>query len=456
MKKITLLLTVGFLSTSLYATDVPKEVKKETTGVFTAMTPTYLDGVFQGGGWNSNWFISVQGGVSAFAGKPIGCGDFFDRTKFALNASLGKWFTPRVGARLAFQGFKMKDALLSSVSYQSFHADLLYNVASHFRTDLDELPRWDFIPYLGLGLIHNNYVNSKPFAFSYGFITNYRITPRLRLTAELSGTTTSRDFDGYFDNTQLGDNLFQLTAGLTVTIGKSGWKKVVDPKPYIYQNDLLLYNNRQQSQLNELLEKQHTIDVKAIEELKKVLEIEGLLGKYELLYANDQTVAEEESVGPKNNYSGLNSLRARMGELNKEIKYIYANSHTGDSLLIAENEYLKDITEGTACIGVPVYFFFKVNTAKFTEKSQEVNIQEIANVMKKYHLHAQVIGAADSRTGVEKFNMKLSQKRADFVADLLRKAEVPDDLITTEHQGGVEKYTPYERNRNTCIFLYLK
>ena len=72
--------------------------------VIQPVTPVYLDDVAGNLSFTSNWFLSVQGGMSAFIGKPVGCGDLFDRTKPMLSIGLGKWFTPHFGSRLSFQG----------------------------------------------------------------------------------------------------------------------------------------------------------------------------------------------------------------------------------------------------------------------------------------------------------------------------------------------------------------
>ena len=138
--------------------------------------------MFSSNVWDSNWFLSVKGGVSAFAGKPVGHGDIFDRTKPMLNVAVGKWFTPHVGGRIAFQGFKLVDSEMQTRSFQNVHADFLYNIASHFRKNYDVLPRWDFIPYLGCGIIRNSYTYQKPFAISYGLIGRYRLNDRLHLS----------------------------------------------------------------------------------------------------------------------------------------------------------------------------------------------------------------------------------------------------------------------------------
>jgi hypothetical protein len=155
-----------------------------TVGTAAAQTPAE--------DWGSNWFLSVKGGVSAFVGKPVGHGDLFDRTTPLLNVSVGKWFTPYVGGRLAFQGLQLKDANMATCNYQNLHVDFLYNLNAHS----DGMQKWDIIPYAGCGLIHNSHNGQKPFAISYGLIGRYRLNDRLHLSGELGATTTWQNFDG--------------------------------------------------------------------------------------------------------------------------------------------------------------------------------------------------------------------------------------------------------------------
>jgi hypothetical protein len=72
--------------------------------------PTYLAGVTETSPWKGHWFLSAGAGVNVFAGDPLGCGDMFDRMRPAYTFSVGKWFTPSIGGRIAFSGFQMKDA----------------------------------------------------------------------------------------------------------------------------------------------------------------------------------------------------------------------------------------------------------------------------------------------------------------------------------------------------------
>ena len=94
------------------------EILEDVT-LLSPIEPSYLSGVTSGGGWGSNWFINVQGGASAFIGTPIGCADLFDRTMPVLQVNVGKWFTPAIGGRIAYQGLKFRTATSIPVSISS-------------------------------------------------------------------------------------------------------------------------------------------------------------------------------------------------------------------------------------------------------------------------------------------------------------------------------------------------
>ena len=150
------------------------------------LTPTLMTDYVQLGKASQHWFIGVQGGASAFIGNPVGCGDLFDRITPSFNAYVGKWFTPNVGMRLAFQGFKYKNSNLDKVNYQLGHVDLMYNMANLFRQPSERLPKWDFAPYIGAGLVHGadlSYTDVGKarnflFALTYGIHSRYHIGQR--------------------------------------------------------------------------------------------------------------------------------------------------------------------------------------------------------------------------------------------------------------------------------------
>lgn len=234
--------TAGQGSDSLY---IQKLYSQEQ--MLMPVNPTYLKNVSEAANWGRNWFIEAKGRASAFLGTPIGCGDVFDRVTPLLQIGVGKWFTPAIGGRIGFQGLSFKNAEFHTMKYQFVHADFLYNITSGIRQNESGIPLWDVIPFVGVGMIHNSdWINnctcqggssgSHPFAFTYGVEARYRISDRVHLVGEVSGMLTARNFDGIGTSTKFGDNMISVSAGLSFTIGKTGWKRVVDATPYIEQN----------------------------------------------------------------------------------------------------------------------------------------------------------------------------------------------------------------------------
>ena len=377
------------------------------------VNPTYLKHVSEAANWGRNWFIEAKGGASAFLGTPIGCGDVFDRVTPLLQIGVGKWFTPAIGGRIGFQGLSFKNAEFQTMKYQFVHADFLYNITSGIRQNESGIPLWDVIPFVGVGMIHNSdWINSctcqggssgsHPFAFTYGVEARYCISDRVHLVGEVSGMLTARNFDGIGTSTKFGDNMISVSAGLSFTIGKTGWKRVVDATPYIEQNLALQDYIAYMRDKNAHLEKR--------------------------LAGND----DGKTVYPKYSYSGLNSLRARL-------------SMNGDSL--SSSDHLK------VSIGVPVYFFFKLNTDKLVDKSQLVNLDDIAKMAKQENLKIKISGAADSATGTQSGNQDLGKRRAKFIAKALIKRGVDKSQIKAYNLGGIDKYAANEANRFTTVVL---
>ena len=442
-----------------------------------SLQPTYLRNVSEGSGWDRNWFLEVKGGTSAFLGSPVGCGDLFDRLTPAVQVGIGKWFTPAVGGRIEFQGCQFKNAEFATMKYQFIHADFMYNLTAFISQNELGLSRWDVIPFLGIGMVHNSdWSNGNgsgtnhPFAFAYGLEARYRITNRLHLLAELSGMTTMKNFDAIGSSSRFGDNMLTLSAGLSVTIGKVGHKRIIDAKPYMSQNEWLLDYANGLSSRNRYLTKRVHEDEQCMAEYRKILEIEGLLDLYKDRLT-DKGHTKIKSLYPKNDYSGLNSLRARLanrgwdGNPNtmpramqkrngmEDTEDIYSLDSLFNNSGVTDNAYLSAMLNGQEYIGAPIYFFFHLGTDVLTEKNQVMNLDEIARVANKHGLQVKVIGAADSATGTESINDNLSRQRAEYIRRLLLDRGVDDSRVYTIYAGGIDKYSPAEANRNTCVVL---
>lgn len=315
--------------------------------------------------------------------------------------------------------------------------------------------------------------------------------------------TTFQDFDGYGKANRRGDNMLALTAGFSFRLGKVGWKRIVDANPYIRQNDWLIGYANSLAESNRRYASQHEKDARTLAELKKILEIEGLLDMCSRLFENDNG---EYAVFPRNDYSGLNSLRTRLKNRDWDgrsplidqnaarsgRKGVRDNAGTGSDVVAFDTagnssnssddgqgydrshfasdrtgsngnaadvessftNYLSLIESGDECIGAPIYFFFALGTNRLTDASQILNIDEQARVAKKYGLAITVAGAADNATGTPDINRTLSGARADFIVAELLKRGIPAERIYSVSNGGIADYTPVKANRHTRVELH--
>lgn len=417
--------------------------------------------------WKDNWFVNVSGGASSFIGSPLGCDDLFGRIRPALQISLGKWHTPSVGNRLVFQGFEWKSGTLTDQQYRHYHADLLVNLMPSLAMGNKEC-RWDIIPFVGVGVIDNRDADSNSFAFNYGVQGRFRVANGLHITAEIGNAATFKDADGLDAAREIGDHLLTLSAGVLWTFGKNrGWKKVLDARPYIIRNERLEAVAYAKERENKRLAGENELNARLIAELRKILEIEGLLDRYVGYFDRTDDNGSASTGGyAMNDYSGLNSLRKRLregknGNAATDIKSGKAhfgnengNETDGDGCG-GMHGYPGDAINGNAPLGAPVYFFFELGTDHLVEKSQLVNIDGIARVAKKYGLRIEITGAADKATGTEMINSNLGFLRASFIAGCLKERGIQEGMIKTFSKGGIDDYTLGKANRNAIVRLFL-
>lgn len=419
--------------------------------------PAYLKGVLVSSPWTDNWFIQVTGGATAFLGKPLGCNDLFGRIKPAFHLAAGKWFTPSVGLRIRYGGMQFKDCNSLTRDYGYMCTDFMWNVLGTCTGNGDHtFIRWGVIPYVGAGMVHNRENEYKSFALSYGIQGQYRLSERLAVIAEIGNMTTMQDFDASGKSGKFGDNFLSASLGISVSLGRVGWKRAVDARPYIIENERLFDYATSVQKRNEYYCRQHETDMLIAEQFKKILSIEGLLDKYGQLFDGDA-----DSIGtngyPKNNYSGLNSLRARMNGRSEDLKVKRGNERpeeAGNGTDEAKTDYLEAVRRGETGIGAPVYFFFELGTDRLIDASQLVNVREVARIAARYGLFVEVTGAADSATGTEDINVSVSKARAEYIVAELVRCGMDVDNIASSYEGGIDEYSPDEANRHTRIVLY--
>lgn len=189
--------------------------------------------------------------------------------------------------------------------------------------------------------------------------------------------------------------------------------------------------------------------------------------------------------GPVNNYSGLNSLRARLanpswngkfGPINTGLKFEDGRikplvsrekkTESEESETVSaiptvadtsdDSPYLTEIARGEMPVGAPVYVFFSLAGTRFTDPSQTVNVNAAAELALAQNLRVKIIGAADSATGSVVKNAELSIARAEYVMNLFKERGVDEGLIEIRSEGGTDRLSPSSANRNCRIELYVR
>lgn len=453
---------------------------------------SYNKEVVESPGWKGNWFVGANGGINAFLGTPMGCNDLGGRIKGQFGINAGKWFTPIVGSRVSFNGYWLSNSDGITQEGWGVSSEILWNLTNALYGNHDKT-RFGLIPYIGVGMLHNRQAQTNPFALSYGIVAQYGLTSRLKLNLELGCRTTFSDFDGLGTPDRFGgDNILSLSAGVSFTLGSTGFRKVIDARPVMLDNSRLRELCLSLSDENGRLSRISSNNERIVAELKKILKIEGLLSRYGNIFNKESDNGNTVSHFPVNDYSGLNSLRARLkgagndystkmlknienlDGIDDETDYIDSlingeptdsiagwglvdvNEVPSDSVAVLNNDnYPALVQSGKKCIGSPIFFFFDLGTANLTDKSQLVNLDEIARVVKQYGLSLKVTGAADSETGTGEINRRLGNDRADYIISLLKERGISTSLITKINKGGIDRFNPGEANRHCKIELFL-
>lgn len=128
----------------------------------------------------------------------------------------------------------------------------------------------------------------------------------------------------------------------------------------------------------------------------------------------------------------------------------------------AENERLQNLIKNHKCpeakqvteiITSKASVFFNINKSKIASKKDLVNVKELAESAKANGKTIVVTGYADSKTGSAEYNQKLSERRAQTVADELVKMGVDRDKIEVVSKGGVDELSPISYNRRVVVSL---
>ena len=104
----------------------------------------------------------------------------------------------------------------------------------------------------------------------------------------------------------------------------------------------------------------------------------------------------------------------------------------------------------TKVVAAPVSVFFTVGKAVVSKKDLQ-NVSALAEVAKQNNAQLKVTGFADSKTGSAEYNQRLSQQRAEAVADALVQMGVEHSQIEVVAAGGVDTLNPFDYNRRAVV-----
>lgn len=353
-----------------------------------------------------NVFIGVGGGVNIYLGENDSYGSFGKRLAPALDVNVGKWFTPSVGARIGYSGINAKGwtsgrtlyakAPVSGNIYDEkfgvsyLHGDVMWNF-SNAVSGYKETRAWNFVPFVGAGWArsYGNGAFDNEFAVSVGLLNNIRLCNLLDLTLEARQMFVNERFDGVSGGSR-GEGMTSVTLGLTFKLKRRGFKRVQAP-----------------------------------------VDVTPYLKRIEALESDNAALSGENKTLAGRNRS-----------------------------LQAENEGLREREPATRTVTVsavsvsPVVLFFPIGKATLDKK-------ELTNLdfYVKHAIQADkdktftLIGSADKATGNRELNRKLSEKRMQYVYDLLvNKYGIPAARLVKKAEGDTNnRFAEPELNRAVII-----
>ncbi|MBO5549193.1 MAG: OmpA family protein [Prevotella sp.] len=351
----------------------------------------------------SNWFIQANVNYSAsWAGTdkifqnpfykfPLGTAltdvDHDTRTALGFSLAIGKWFTPGLGLRTKATGIWMGKAFNSDIDKYLAVNENVLFNLSNMFCGYNENRIWNFIPYLGAGVARNFDAKANTFLVNAGILNTFRLSKKLAANLELGYTSYGEAF------------------GAPAHDG-------IAPKHRMNQFSVevgLTYNLGKTGWSK-------TPDVDAIKALSQ--------GQIDALNAQ------------------LSDAQAE----NARLKNMLANQpkQTAAAVVAAPQTITK-------VVAAPVSVFFNLGKSTVASKKDLQNVSDLAKVAKDNNSKLVVTGYADSKTGSADYNQKLSQKRAEAVANELVKLGVSRDQIETVAAGGVNTLSPITYNRRATV-----
>lgn len=368
------------------------------------------------GAWD-NWFIGVGGGINLFEDGWFG-GNGYHQTRVApaLDVNIGKWWTPSVGFRVGYSGLRgngwiaeptvyasefneAKNMYKEKVNFAYIHGDIMWNISNAF-SGYKETRFWNVSPYVSTGLLHGYGVSgvsakNNQFALGVGIYNTMRLSDRVNLTLDARQLMFKGTFNGNAGGVA---SMSSITFGVAVNLGKTGWKRAtVVPEGYAPYN---------------------IAEVKALR-----ADSERYAKAVEKLAAANASLADENAA-----------LKDQMSDLEK-------------AALEAAAAKRMTVTPGAV--------FFTIGQTELDEKELYHLDFYIKNVIEQDSDATFVLtGYADKDTGGKKRNQYLSEKRVEYVLNLLKtKYNVSEERLIIKAVGADTAFIEGKPLLNRCVVL---
>jgi OmpA-OmpF porin, OOP family len=344
----------------------------------------------------SNWFIQVNANWSAFYSSQEHGSNLatspLKSFRAAPNASIaiGKWFTPGLGLRTKVYGIwgrQVNSEEKTEYKYWNAQEQAVFNLSNLF-CGYNPTRVWNFSLFAGAGVQRDMTDNIYSMSYSLGLMNQWRVCKHVSINLEA----------GWLYSEPEADN----NGAAKLARKGLGWE---NHDQQLYAEVGLTFNLGKATW-------EKTPDVDAIKALSQ---------------------------------AQIDALNAQLADANAEnarLKNLLANQKPAQA---PEKQVVKEYVGSSASV------FFNINKSTIASKKDLVNVKNIAEYAKDANANLLVTGYADSATGSKAYNQKLSEKRAETVANELVKMGVSRDNIKTVGKGGVKDLSPVSYNRRATV-----
>ena len=340
---------------------------QETTGVVVeestfAVEQVQCKDIYTPGSWRDNWYIQLGAGMRT----PIMEQGTKERRITAIyNLAVGRWISPYLGFRFSayYGSMHWQQGTMASARTANLNVDFMWDMCNSIAGYNPSRPV-SIIPYVGLGST---------------FVYNFR---------NVEGANDYHK-DGHIKHNQW---MFPVSAGIQLRFRVS---------PYVdlfAEGRAMLYGDNFN---NTVYDRPVDLDISATGGV--IIHFSG---------------SKFERYNPCDYVNALNQANAQINDLRGAL------ATTSAALAAAEAQLpCPEVPEAVEVESTSTTLFptvrFKINSA-YVSSEEMVNVYNIAEYLKA-NPNAQIVvcGYADKNTGTSAYNMKLSQRRAQAVADIL-------------------------------------